>query len=181
MRGADKLLEKIDGEPLLRRQAQAAKANAEKVLVALPPDSQARRAALTGTGATPIHVATAAAGMGESIGAGVSALPEEIAGVALLPADMPDISADDLGAVLRAFTRNPDRVARGTSADGRHGHPVVFPARLFPALRKLKGDSGARSLLECEKPRLVQLPGEHALTDLDTPEDWAIWRASRYD
>jgi hypothetical protein len=26
---------------------------------------------------------------------------------------------------------------------------------------------------------LITLPARHAVTDLDTPEDWAAWRAAR--
>mgnify|MGYP006184317219 CR=1 FL=1 len=42
-------------------------------------------------------------------------------------------------------------------------------------------DEGARSVLVRHRARLrlVPLPGHHATTDLDTPEDWAAWRAAQ--
>jgi CTP:molybdopterin cytidylyltransferase MocA len=43
----------------------------------------------------------------------------------------------------------------------------------------LSGDEGARAILRRHPPRLLALPGRHAVTDLDTPEDWARWRAAR--
>jgi CTP:molybdopterin cytidylyltransferase MocA len=61
------------------------------------------------------------------------------------------------------------------------GHPVLFPARLRPALLRLKGDQGARDILRTEADQILPLPlpGSRAVTDLDTPEDWAAWRALR--
>ena len=179
MQGADKLLERIDGTPLLLRQAKAAQAAAGQVLVALPPNRPARRAALAGIDVIQVIVTDANEGMGASIRAGVSSLPEGATGMAVLPADMPDISADDIETVLKAFSKTSDRIVRGASSDGRQGHPVVFPARLFQKLKTLKGDEGARSVLKNETPFLVPLPDEHALIDLDTPEDWASWRKER--
>jgi molybdenum cofactor cytidylyltransferase len=43
----------------------------------------------------------------------------------------------------------------------------------------LTGDTGAREVLKRHSDRvhLVPLKGDRALTDLDTPEDWAAWRA----
>jgi molybdenum cofactor cytidylyltransferase len=45
---------------------------------------------------------------------------------------------------------------------------------------RLTGDQGARDLLRAhaDDVRAVVLPARHAVTDLDTPEDWANWRAA---
>ena len=55
---------------------------------------------------------------------------------------------------------------------------MLFPADLLPELQKIRGDKGARGLLKQHAARvhLVPLPGNRALIDLDTPEDWAAWR-----
>ncbi len=179
MRGGDKLLEEIDGEPVLRRQAKAALAADGPVFVALPPDRPTRQTALQGINVTRLTVPDATEGMGASIRAGVAALPKDGTGVMILPADMPEITADDIQALATAHARQPDAVLRGASEDGVPGHPVVFPARLFDRLRMLTGDAGARAVLQDEAVRLIPLPARHALTDLDTPEDWAAWRAAR--
>ncbi len=96
----------------------------------------------------------------------------------ILPADMPELTADDLKTMWAAH--QPHAIARGTSATGQPGHPVIFPKDLFRELETLRGDEGAKSVLVRHRQRLdlVPLPGEHALTDLDTPEAWAAWRAA---
>jgi CTP:molybdopterin cytidylyltransferase MocA len=70
-----------------------------------------------------------------------------------------------------------DTVVRAASEDGQPGQPVVFPARLRPDLLALTGDAGGRDILRREEVMLVPLPGRRALTDLDTPEDFAAWRS----
>ena len=91
---------------------------------------------------------------------------------------MPDLTAADLAQLIDAFNETPEQILRG-SANGMPGHPVILPIHLMPELMQLTGDEGARSVLQRHAAliRLIALPDQHALTDLDTPEDWARWRA----
>jgi CTP:molybdopterin cytidylyltransferase MocA len=99
----------------------------------------------------------------------------------ILPADMPELDSDDLRAMIEAFDQAPHAILRAASADGRPGHPVIFPADLRGKLQGLRGDEGARSVLAQYHARviLIALPDQHSLTDLDTPEAWAAWRTGR--
>lgn len=176
--GRDKLIEPIDGQPLLRRTAnRAIAAGVGPVHVALPPAPHPRWDTIYGLDVTPTAVANADEGMNASLRAGVSALPD-CAGVLLMLADLPDLTPDDLRAVAARFSETHE-VTRGATEDGKPGHPVVFPAALFPDLLQLSGDSGAQSIVQANPHHLVSLPGENARTDLDTPNAWAAWRAKQ--
>lgn len=180
MRGGDKLLEVVAGQPLLRLMAlRAIGAGKERVFCTLPGPTHQRSACLDGLAVTPVLVADPSEGMGASIRAGVAALPEDCPAVMILPADMPEITADDLTTILLAHQSAPAAILRAVDHDGTPGHPVIFPADLFPALGACQGDTGARDVLRGHPDRviLVPLPDRHATTDLDTPEDWAAWRA----
>lgn len=177
MRGADKLLEDVGGEPLLTRAARSAVASGAPVVVTIPEGNARRRAALEGTGAEALEI-DATEGMAASLRAGAAVASRTGAsGLLVHLADMPEIVAADFAALIAAFAQDPTRIHRATAASGAPGHPVLFPRRLFPALARLSGDTGARALLAAEGDiRHVALPAARALTDLDTPEDWADWR-----
>ncbi|MBD3678088.1 MAG: nucleotidyltransferase family protein [Rhodobacteraceae bacterium] len=180
MRGRDKLLEQVDERPLLRRQAEIALATGSDVLVTLRPDADARREVLGGCAVRIVDVPDADEGMSASIRRGVAAMGVEVDGAMILPADMPELTTEDLQDVLRAFTAaGADRITRGASNDGKPGHPVIFPKRLFPGLQEVSGDEGARALVKSEGAETVPLPDCHALTDLDTPEAWGAWRGKQ--
>ena len=179
MRGADKLLEPVGGRPQLARAVEAAAGSgAARVWVTLQPGAAARRAALAGSCAKPIEVPDWQEGMAASLRAGARvAAAHGASALIVLLADLPEIEAGDVARFVAAHGEAPEAVWRGTAAEGRPGHPVLFPARLFPALAALRGDEGAKALLAREEVRPLPLDGNRAVTDLDTPEAWAEWRA----
>ncbi|MFN4170461.1 MAG: NTP transferase domain-containing protein [Pseudorhodobacter sp.] len=179
MRGGDKLLEQIDGVPQLVRAVSAALETGRPVLVALDPARRDRIAALAEMAFRPVAVPDAAQGMAVSLRAGLAACPDGAVLVHL--ADLPEIGAEDLRHMIAAHHETPEMILRATDAEGRPGHPVIFPDWARPALASLSGDVGAKHLFKTEKARLRQiaLPGLRATTDLDTPEDWETWRAEK--
>jgi molybdenum cofactor cytidylyltransferase len=174
MRGADKLLELVDSEPILRRQARLALGLGGVVRVTLPAEGQGpdRLASLAGLPVDIVLVPDAATGMAASLrhGTGVCG-----AGLMILLPDMPGIGGGEIASMASGFAGAPDRVICG-AAKGRAGHPVILPARLVAGLAGLKGDQGAKEIICGEVPVLVELPGDAALLDLDSPEDWVAWR-----
>lgn len=179
MRGADKLLEPVAGQPLLRHQALTALVTGAPVIVTLPPDRPDRARTLAGLPVTTLTVPDPGEGLAASIRVGVAALPDGAAAVMILLADLPDLTPSDLALMLDAFRADPAApILRATAADGTPGHPVILPRRHFPALLALSGDDGARDLLRnAPDLRRIALPGTRATTDLDTPEAWAAWRS----
>ncbi len=173
----DKLTEVVDGEPLLRRTARRALATGHPVIALLPPDRPARAAALDGLDLGRVTVPDAGAGMSRSIRAGIAALPPDCPGAMMLMADMPDLETADLAHLLDRFAASGGAVIRAAGEDGTPGSPAVIPARLFAAFGRLTGDTGGRQILKSEPVHWVPLPGRRALTDLDTPADWAAFRA----
>lgn len=179
MRGGDKLSETIDGISLLRRQALAALRVSDTVIVTLPPAPHPRHALLDGLDVTRVPLPDGPQDMSDSLKLGMAALPPGSTAALVHLADMPDITEDDLRALIDATRTHPNaRIWRATSAEGVPGHPIVFDASLFARFSVLTGDVGARSIIKAAQPHIhhVNLPDDHAVTDLDTPEDWARWR-----
>ncbi len=183
MRGGDKLLEQVEGRPLLRLLAQRAVAAGAPVCVSLPAPPGPRGdalAGLDGVDAVPLPGA-GQEGMAASLRLGAARAGAAGAiGLMVLPGDMPEIESADIAAMTAAFAADPACILRASSA-GRPGNPVILPADLFAGIAALRGDTGARGILarQAGRVRLFDLPGRRALVDLDTPEDWAAWRALR--
>lgn len=175
MGGADKLLEFVEGTPLVLRQLRRCCAASAQVRVVLPSGDSKRRAWLTDSPAQIVDVTERA--MSASLRAGLSGLRTQAALIVL--ADMPDVTTQDMETMIAAQGAAPDEILRATCDDGTPGLPVLFPGCFFPEITALTGDEGARTVIDRHGARPIALPGQHARTDLDTPEDWAAWRAGQ--
>lgn len=183
MRGRDKLLEDIDGVPLLLRQVRIARdATSANIIVTLPPAPHPRHDLLSNEDVMIVQVPDAQKGLSASLRAGIRALPESARAVMILLADLPDLQAEDLRTIFVAL-QNDDQslIWRGATDSGAPGHPIVFERALFAELCNLEGDAGGARVVKdfASKVALIPLPGERARQDLDTPEDWASWRRAR--
>lgn len=175
MRGGDKLLEAVGGVPLLRVLAERGLAAGLAVRVGVPSLDHPRAAALEGLAARIVPVPNWADGMSASLKAALTDVTAP--SVFVLPGDMPEITSEDLERIANC----QGAIVQATTEDGVPGHPVRFDARFIPELQRLSGDVGARAVLKAHAAEVVRcaLPGHHARTDLDTPEDWAAWRAGQ--
>ncbi|NOD75195.1 MULTISPECIES: NTP transferase domain-containing protein [unclassified Ruegeria] len=181
MGGVDKLLQMIDGVPLLTRSARSAQA-VGPVLAALPPKPHPRYDALNGLDVQAVPVPDAEEGMNASLRAAMRRVSSDAPAVMVLLADLPDLSSANLAAVLNARKTHPDKLVwRGATAQGKPGHPVIFDRSLFGQLSDLQGDDGAQQVVRAHqgKVHLHRLPDRNALLDLDTPDDWNAWLKKR--
>ena len=180
MRGEDKLTQKIDGVEQIKRIASSACASCSSVVVTLPDAAHPRASYLLDLDLTIVSVPEAHLGMGRSIAAGISMLASKnLDGAMIVPADMPEITQNDLDAVTNAFFVSSHSIVQACTAKGQAGHPVIFPKSVFHDLETLSGDRGAQAVIQAHSHlhRLVELPHLNASTDLDTPEDWQEWRS----
>jgi molybdenum cofactor cytidylyltransferase len=183
MQGQDKLLAMVDDLPLLRRLTILALATGAPVTVALSPAFPARQSVLQDLPCQIAHVPGAHLGMSASLRRGVISIragyPAPMTGVMVLPADMPLFTTPALRSMIDQFVLCPTRILRGCSDTGQPGHPAIFPSDLWDALADITGDEGGRSVLAATTSRidLFPLPGQMAILDLDTPEDWTAFRS----
>jgi molybdenum cofactor cytidylyltransferase len=174
MGGLDKLLLKVGGRPLVRIAADAALASrARPVVVVTGHHADAVAAAIAGLDIRVAHNADYAAGMSTSLRTGLDALPEGIAGAAVLLADMPAVDGGLIDRLVAAFAAAEGNAIVVPTHDGQRGNPVVWPARLFANLREISGDTGGRQLLIDHREAVLKVEvGAPSGLDLDTAEDF---------
>ncbi|MFW6292149.1 MAG: NTP transferase domain-containing protein [Spirochaetota bacterium] len=95
MGGRDKLLESVGGFALLSLVAARAREATRCVCVALPGTHGPRHAAIEGLDVEWVQVPGPSEGMAASLRAALPAMPTRLAGVMILPADMPEIDTPD--------------------------------------------------------------------------------------
>lgn len=175
----DKLLETVDGVPQLRRLAQAAVSLGGDVYVALPHADHPRHSVINDLDVTVLAVPDAEEGMGGTMRGAVAQLPR-CARFMMVLGDLVEIGAAEMGAVAHAALAHPDApIVRGATQSGKAGHPIVFHDDVRGGFAHLKGDTGGEELVRplIAKTILVPLPDAVARLDLDTPQEWADWRA----
>ncbi|WP_427192236.1 nucleotidyltransferase family protein [Serratia marcescens] len=107
----------------------------------------------------------ASGGLGDSIAAGVAATPHW-QGWLIHLADMPFVGADVFRQVADALRQHA--IVRPCYAQ-QPGHPVGFSARLRKPLCQLRGDNGARELLQGAAVHLLPLEYPGVVQDIDLP------------
>ncbi len=183
MRGRDKLLEPVGAGTMLEHAAKAALASrADTVLVALPPQADARRARLAGLAVRQINAPDFAEGMGGSLRNAMAHIGPEYSAAIVALADMPEITPSHYNALITAY--NPAKnheICRAQTEGGSKGHPVLFGRRFFEALGDSQGDTGGKAVVQSSADYVLDVPtkGEGARLDLDTPEAWDVWRRDR--
>lgn len=128
-------------------------------------------------------------GLSTSLTLGVGCLPDNCDGVLILLTDQPLVDETDLARLAAAWRSRPDaivasRYGGGDERDVRGnecgedsgdilGVPAIFPRRLFPELRAVTGDRGARPLIERHRHEVIAVDCRRAAIDIDTPADAA--------
>ncbi len=173
--GGPKQLARVDGESLLRRMARVALAiRPAGCVVVLGARAPRLRRELAGLGVGIVLNPRWREGLSVSLAAGLRALPGDARGALVLLGDQAAIGPAELALLAAAWRRDPRRIV-ATLTRGRLGPPAVFPRALYPRLKRLRGDRGARGILRHRGMRVVgiELPG--AALDLDRPSDLAAF------
>jgi len=171
--GSNKLLNLVNGEPMVRYAVRAACASAAETVIVVTGNaaSDVRRAVAP---LAPIFVENPdySNGLATSLKCGVKHVPERYDGAIILLGDMPGISAELLDRMIAAFDPSESRAICIATRHGKRGNPVLWAHRFFDEIMALEGDVGGRHLitqnaeLVCE----VEADDDAPLTDIDTPQ-----------
>jgi molybdenum cofactor cytidylyltransferase len=175
--GADhKLLLPLGSKPLVRHAVETLQhAAIEEIVVVTGHRASEIENALAGTAVRFVHNADFAAGMGGSLAAGAAAAGDSCDGILVCLGDMPLVTPATVTALVAAFAPARGRDICIPVFQSRRGHPILFAARYRDRLQRLRGDAGARRIVEAEAAHVVEVPVEDPgiLADADTPEDFA--------
>jgi len=112
-------------------------------------------------------------GMSTSLIAGLSAIDRRAQAIMVALADQPFVESPLIDELLEEFKKH-DRGILVPVCQGRRGHPVVLSLKYRERLLALRGDVGARQLIEENPDDVLEVPveSEGVNVDLNTPEDY---------
>lgn len=169
--GRSKLLEVVDGEPLVRRATRLARSICgDRTLLVTGYDSAA---VMTAAGDAPQFVIVNDRhehGIGGSIALAAHAVAHAADALLLLFADQPLVTSKHLDALVDEWS-GADNEMVATAYAGTRGPPVLFARSAFGPLGELAGDEGARHILQDPAFDVRTVPFEDAAIDIDTPTD----------
>jgi len=171
--GRQKLLLDLKGKPVVRWTVEAVLPHVDDCVVVTGQDDAAVRAALTDLAVRFVVNPRPQDGQGSSIAAGAAALKPWTAAALVVLGDQP-MTPPRVMVALLAAQRERGRAIAAPSYRGTRGTPVLFTADVFPELRALTGDAGARVVVAARPERVEVVEFDIAMpADVDTPEDFA--------
>jgi molybdenum cofactor cytidylyltransferase len=164
--GRPKQLLEYRGEPLVRHAARVALgAGCDRTIVvwgAVPLD-----AALSDLPVELLENEEWREGIASSIRAAVHAAPDDR--LLFTVSDQPLVTAAHLRQILAA-----DAPIAATGYSGSAGVPAAFAGDLQPELLALRGDRGARSIIDAHVAQTVVVPFDAGTLDIDSEEDYRM-------
>ncbi len=172
MAGAQKLLLDLDGTPMIKHVIQAAsEGGCHQTVVVYSADDVKEK---VDGDAELIYNPQARTGMASSLQAGLRAMRPEIEAAVVLLGDQPLVGSRTVATLLRAWRREGSRPAVAVSQGHREwAPPVVLSRDLWEELFALKGDAGARQVLQGHPELIDVVPAPGRGDDIDTPDDYA--------
>src|SRR2546423_956042 len=148
MGGPNKLLEEINGKPLVRHVVEHVLASRARPIVVVTGHQKERvERALAGLVVTFVHNPDFAAGLSTSLKTGIAAVPVDADGAIVCLGDMPQVSAKLIDRLIAAVDPGGGALVVIPTILGKRGNPVLWSRRFFADLARVEGDVGARHLI----------------------------------
>ncbi|WP_282076173.1 nucleotidyltransferase family protein [Maribacter aquivivus] len=109
-------------------------------------------------------------GLGDSIAHGVKVLLKQrptLDGILICLADQPLLSFEYLNLLIEEIIKHPSKII-ATNYNKKVGVPALFPKLLFKELSVLKGDFGAKEILNNKSNAIIPLDAADQIADVDT-------------
>ncbi len=174
MGGPNKLLLRIDGEPLVRRALRALQAvPIGHLVVVLGRDAQAVRMQLDTFPVRAFCRVEPGCDQQVSVDTGLRALPAGLDAIVIALSDQPLVDADDVRWLLARWRELPAGSAAIPFHRGQRGNPVVIAGAMRDPVLDAGPAIGCRGYLAAHPAQVhrIEAPNDHFVVDLDTKED----------
>lgn len=171
--GSSKQLAEWNGEKLVQRAtAVATQSCGPRTILVAGHDWNAVRSACTPFSGYFLINEKHQAGIGTSLAQAVRSIRHAATAIVVLLADQPRVNAEHVATLIEHWSGDERDIVASTYANTR-GVPALFARASFDKLCALKGDQGARKLLDDSEFAVHHVEFQDAATDIDTVADLA--------
>lgn len=160
-----KLVASYRGKPLIVHAASHLRAGTDVVVAVVGHDAAAVGEALSAVDVRTVENSDWELGLSTSIRRGVEAMPGDAEAIVVAVGDQPGLDPAVIRSVVERWRATGFPIV-SASYRGARGHPVLFAASMFGELCALRGDAGARLLIERSGERV-----SYVEVDADMPPD----------
>ena len=156
--------------------SQALNSKANKVYCVLGANAHVIEEQTKLKGITFIHNKNWETGLSSSIVSAIEYLQKSEVwpdAVLVLLGDQPNVDSNYINDLIKLYQKNQHQII-ASGYRSINGVPAVFPKEYFEYLLKLKGDKGAKELLNRNEKRVIRFTSKctETLNDIDSPEDY---------
>jgi len=174
MRGRNKLLVKIEGQPMIRGVVEAGlRSKADEVIVVLGWEAEKVRKALEDLPCRFVLNKDYEKGQSSSVKAGLKEVGETTQAILILPGDVAKIDAGSINMVIDEYARRKGSIIVA-GHKGRPGHPILIDRQLFNEVEQIDEQSfGLKSVVKKHEGavQFVEAGSSNVLRDVDTSKD----------
>ena len=171
--GKPKQILPLDGVPMLERVLEVLRrTSVGRVVVVLGANAAAVRKGVKFTDELVVFNPRFAEGMSSSLRLGLRHVGKEAEAVVVVLGDQPFVEPLTIDKLVAAYWKSRAPIVVPTHR-GERGNPVLFERSVFPQIATIRGDKGAKSVVQENARNVleVEVPDSGVLVDLDTPSD----------
>jgi molybdenum cofactor cytidylyltransferase len=171
--GGFKLLEPVDGEPLVRRAIEPfLDSRLYETVLVVGHEAEAVREAVADLDLTIVENEDYEAGQSTSLHRGVDVAQDRgWDGTVFGLGDMPLVDAGTIDLIVQAFLEGHGTIV-GPAYDGKRGNPTLFGSDTYDDLLAVSGDTGGRPVLMASSDvAIVETGDPGVLRDVDVTDD----------
>jgi len=179
MNGDNKLIKKYNKKYLINHIIDTLiKSRVDKIIVVLGfQSSKVRKITIKNKKINFVYNKNYKSGMASSIKTGLKRVSRKNIGFLIVQADMPLISKNIINSICYAIKNNKKEIIAPTYK-GKIGNPMAFKISIIKKLNKVRGDYGAKKMIQKNKIKLalIKVRSKSILKNFNTQKDFLINR-----
>ena len=172
----NKLMVKVDGKPLFLKAVEAAvRSKASPIFVVTGYEAENMEEHLENIDINILRNHDYASGVKTSIRLGLKSVPSSCDGALLIPADMPNITAEYLDKMIKSFDKKKERQLLVSTHSGHRCNPVLWSSELYAMADLAPEDTHLRQVFleHSDYIKLIEA-NEDICFDVNFPNDLEI-------